>query len=157
MTNSASQVMFMGNYAHKLDPKNRVAVPAGWRSVYGQELVMLASSYHDKLPILKFYTQESFATKLDEIRESALAAGHEMGEVDEYIGSIAGQSFPVEVNNQGKLLIPKAQREYLGLKDQAQLIGRNKHFEIWKPSDFEAENTPQLRKENPLDKKFRML
>ena len=156
MTESVPQVMFMGNYAHKLDPKSRVAIPANWRVVYGQELVMLASTYHD-YNIIKCYTQESFATKLNEIRTRALADGFDMGEVDEYIGVIAGNSFAAEVNAQGKLLIPKAQRDRLQLKETTQLVGRTSHFELWLPEDFAADNSPKLRKDSLLDKKFRML
>lgn len=146
----------MGNYAHKLDPKSRVAIPAQWRVVYGEELVMLASTYHD-YNILKCYTQASFASKLSEIRTRALADGFDMGEVDEYIGVIAGNSFAAEVNAQGKLLIPKAQRDRMGLKDTTQLVGRTSHFELWLPEDFAADNAPKLRKDSLLDKKFRML
>ena len=148
--------MFTGNVTHKLDPKSRVAIPANWRVVYGQELVMLASTYHD-YNIIKCYTQESFATKLNEIRTRALADGFDMGEVDEYIGVIAGNSFAAEVNAQGKLLIPKAQRDRLQLKDTTQLVGRTSHFELWLPEDFAADNSPTLRKDSLLDKKFRML
>lgn len=117
---------------------------------------MLAST-HREYNILKYYTQESFAAKLDEIRERALAEGFDMGEVDEFIGDIASHSFPTEVNQQGKLLIPKHHRDTLHLTETAQLVGRNSHFEIWAPADFAAANAPQQRKENPLNKKFRML
>ncbi len=156
MFESAPKVMFMGNYAHKLDPKSRVAIPAGWRVVFGQEVVMLASTYHE-YNVLKCFTHESFAQKLNEIRERALADGHELGDVDEYIGSIAGNSFVAEVNTQGKLLIPKQQRDRLRLAEYAQLVGRTAHFEIWNTEDFAAENAPKPNKENPLNKKFRML
>ncbi|MDO5469926.1 MAG: hypothetical protein Q4F38_01380 [Akkermansia sp.] len=156
MTESALQVMFMGNFAHKLDPKYRVAVPARWRSVYGQELVMLESTYHG-YNILKCFTHESFATKLNEIRERALADGYELGDVDEYIGDIAGKSFVGEVNSQGKLLIPKQQRDLLKLDEYASFVGRTAHFEIWNKEDFEADTAPKTNKENPLNKKFRML
>ncbi len=148
--------MFMGNYAHKLDPKNRVAIPAGWRVVFGQELVVLESSYHE-YNVLKCFTHESFAAKLGEIREHALANGYEMGDIDEFIGDIAGKSFICEVNNQGKLLIPKQQRDMLKLGDYARLVGRTAHFEIWNTDDFEADSAPKTAKNSPLNKKFRML
>lgn len=148
--------MFMGNYAHKLDPKNRVAVPAGWRAIFGQELVLLDSTYHD-YKVIKCYTQESFAAKLHEIRESALAEGFDMGEVDEFIGDIAGKSFTAEVNAQGKLLIPKQQRERLHLGEYARLVGRTAHFEIWNTEDFAADTAEKSAAQSSLNKKFRML
>ncbi len=156
MPESAPKVMFMGNYAHKLDPKNRVAIPAGWRAIFGQELVLLDSSYHD-YKVIKCFTQESFAAKLHEIRESALADGFDMGEVDEFIGDIAGKSFTAEVNAQGKLLIPKQQRDRLRLSEYARLVGRTVHFEIWNTADFDADTAEKSAVQSTLNKKFRML
>lgn len=156
MTETAPQVMFMGNYAHKLDPKNRVSIPARWRVALGQEVIVLESTRHD-YRILKCFTHESFATKLTEIRELALASGYAPGDVDEYIGDITGKSFLAEVNTQGKVLVPKPQRDLLKLKDYAKFVGRSAHFEIWNPEDFEADNAPKPSTESSLNKQFRML
>lgn len=158
MTEAAPKVMFMGNYAHKLDPKNRVAIPASWRAIFGQELVLLdSSSSNQKYKVIKCFTHESFAQKLHEIRERALADGFEMGDVDEFIGDIAGKSFETEVNAQGKLLIPKQQRDRLKLGEYARLVGRTTHFEIWNTADFDADTEQKNTKDNALNKKFRML
>jgi MraZ protein len=158
MTEVAPKVMFMGNYEHKLDPKNRVAIPANWRAIFGQELVLLdSSSNNQKYKVIKCFTHENFAKKLHEIRERALADGHEMGDVDEFIGDIACKSFETEVNTQGKLLIPKQQRDRLKLGEYARLVGRTTHFEIWNNDDFNIAAEQKDAKESSLNKKFRML
>ena len=45
--------MFTGNVTHKLDPKSRVAIPAGWRVVQEQTLVMIAACSEEKYRIMK--------------------------------------------------------------------------------------------------------
>ncbi len=155
--NNASTVMFTGNVTHKLDPKSRVAIPAGWRAAQGQTLVMIAACSEEKYRIMKCYTREAFAEKIAYIREQAQARGAAPGDIDTYVGRITGCSFEAEVSSQGKLLIPKAQRDRIGLKEQATIVGRGAHFEIWAPEDFEATNTPDALNKLELDKLFHML
>lgn len=155
--NNASTVMFTGNVTHKLDPKSRVAIPAGWRAAQGQTLVMIDARSEDKYRILKCFTHEAFADKIAHIRQQAEAQGISPGEIDLYVGRITGCSFEAEVSSQGKLLIPKAQRERIGLKEMATIVGRGAHFEIWAPADFEETNTPEALDKLKLDKMFHML
>lgn len=149
-------VMFTGNVTHKLDPKSRVAIPAGWRAAQGQTLVMidaLSEGYH----ILKCFTRDAFAAKLHAIRQQAEAHNIPPGDIDVYIGRITGCCFEAEVSSQGKLLIPKQQREKLNLKDTATIVGRSNYFEIWEPSDFAATNTPEALGKLALDQMFHIL
>ena len=69
--------------------------------------------------------------------------------VDGHIG------LATEVSSQGKLLIPKAPRENLKLADQATVVGRGPHFEIWEPENFKVANSPAAVAE--LDKIFNMI
>lgn len=147
-------VLFTGNVTHKLDPKSRLAIPAGWRSAQGVELTILEAS-SDGFPILKCFTREAFAEKISGIRKQGEARGVAPGEIDRYIGFIAGRCFPAEVSSQGKLLIPKAQRENLKLTDMATIVGRGPHFEIWEPENFKVANSPASVAE--LDKMFNMI
>ena len=156
MTNSASEVAFLGNVKHKLDPKSRVAVPADWRTAQGSTLRMLAAT-SEGYPVLKCYTEEGFADKISGIRQEAKEQGATPVQIDHYIGVITGQCFVGEVSTQGKLLIPKAQRERLRLADQASIVGRGSYFEIWNPEDFDLVSSPEAMKQLELDKLFGIL
>ncbi|MBR4108382.1 MAG: hypothetical protein IKK45_06845 [Akkermansia sp.] len=149
-------VMFTGNVTHKLDPKSRVAIPANWRAAQGSILTLIDAS-SDGYPVLKCYTREAFAEKIATIRQQAEARGAEPGEIDRYLGIITGRSFDAEVSSQGKLLIPKAQRERIKLAESATIVGRGNYFEIWAPADFEATNSPEALAKLELDKLFHML
>ena len=155
MTN-VSTVMFTGNVTHKLDPKSRVAVPAGWRAAQGETLIMIDAS-SESYRIMKCYTKEAFAEKMTTIRMQAEAQGISPGEIDLYVGKIIGCSFEAEVSTQGKLLIPKKQRERIGLVENATIVGRGAYFEIWKPEDFDATNTPEVLGRLKLDQMFHIL
>lgn len=156
MTFYGQKVMFTGNVTHKLDPKSRVAVPAGWRAAQQGVLRLIAAS-SDGYEILKCYTEEAFAEKIESIRTQAEMRGIEPGDIDRYVGIITGRSFEAEVSSQGKLLIPKGQRERLHLEDMATIVGRGAHFEIWHPDDFEAANSLEAISKLELDKLFRIL
>lgn len=151
-----SPVTFTGNVTHKPDAKSRVSVPAGWRAAHGAVLSLI-ESHREQYPVVKCYTQEGFEELLTDVRTQAAAHGATPGQIDQYIGSIAGCSFEAEVSTQGKLLIPKAQRERLKLTDAVVLVGRGAYFELWNPADYAAANSPEQLAANSLDKLFNIL
>lgn len=149
-------VLFLGNVTHKLDPKSRVAVPASWRAAQG-EILVLIEAHSEGHRVLKCYTQESFAEKIGAIREHAREQQIPPGEVDQYVGKITGCSFEAEVSAQGKLLIPKPQRERLKLAETATIVGRGTFFEIWNPADYESTHTADALSKLELDQVFHIL
>ncbi len=148
--------MFTGNVTHKLDPKSRVAVPASWRAAR-EGALLLIDAKRKGYPVVKCYTHASFAEMVASIRKGAEAMGAHPGEIDQYVGDIIGSSFEAEVSTQGKLLIPKQQRDNLRLEDTATLVGRGGYFEVWQPQDFAATNTPEAIGKSKLDQYFGIL
>lgn len=155
---NTSPVMFRGNVTHKLDPKSRVAVPAGWRAAQNASLCLIDSCY-DGYNIVKCYTDESFERMIDTVRTQALEKGIDPGEVDRYLGRIIGSCFEAEVSSQGKLLIPKQQRERLRLRESVRIVGRGAYFELWSPEDYEVASTPAAvgTAQQQLDRMFHVL
>lgn len=151
-----SPVTFTGNVTHKPDAKSRVSVPANWRAAHGAVLSLIAA-HREHYPVVKCYTQAGFEELLTDIREQAAARGATPGQINDYIGAIAGSSFEAEVSTQGKLLIPKAQRERLRLTDSVVLVGRGAYFELWAPADYAAVHSPEKLAANELDKLFNIL
>ena len=149
-------VQFTGNVNHKLDPKSRVAIPANWRAAQREALVLI-DACSESYNVLKCYTRQSFAEMIKAIRQRAEADGISPGDVDRYVGKITGRCFEAEVSSQGKLLIPKPQRERLKLTDTATLVGRGSYFEIWSPADYEASNSADALSKLELDQIFRIL
>ena len=103
------------------------------------------------------YHRPKLTTAVIATRTQAEAQGISPGEIDLYVGKITGCSFEAEVSTQGKLLIPKKQRERMNLVENATIVGRGAYFEIWKPEDFEATNTPEVLGRLKLDQMFHIL
>ncbi len=135
-------MLFRSNVTHKLDPKSRVAVPASWRAAFDSTLIML-DARNEGYPVVKCYTEASFAAQIDFIRQDAERAGATPKAIARYVGDIIGRSYEAEVSSQGKLLIPKKQRERLRLAAEATLVGRGDYFEIWLPEDFDTASEPE--------------
>lgn len=149
-------MLFTGNVTHKLDPKSRVAIPASWRAAQRESLVLIEAC-SESYRVLKCYTRQTFAEMVKEIRRRAAADGITPGVVDQYVGKITGCCFEAEVSSQGKLLIPKPQRERLKLTDTATIVGRGSFFEIWAPADYEATHTAAALGKLELDQVFHIL
>ena len=149
-------VLFTGNVTHKLDPKSRIAIPANWRAAQRDSLILIEAC-SENYRVLKCYTRQTFAEMVKSIRDHATAAGMPPGVVDQYVGKITGCCFEAEVSSQGKLLIPKPQRERLKLADTATIVGRGSLFEIWAPADYEATHTAEALGKLELDQIFHIL
>jgi MraZ protein len=126
--------ILIGEYPHAVDAKGRVAVPNQFRRLFPPEtngrLVVLRGAddcievhtqvewqahYEQKMAGLPLYDESSLR-----IRRSRLASARE-----------------VELDGQGRILLPRNLRELSGIKSQAVIIGMGPFFEIWEPGRYQ--------------------
>jgi MraZ protein len=135
---------FRGESLHKVDTKGRVSIPALFRRVLeacdpdwteGLRPQLVIVYGNSRLKCLECYTIEA----IDEVdREIArLPRGSNGRRMLERI--FHGQSFPTEVDNDGRLVLPQKLREMIGLEGEAYFVASGDTFQIWKPEDYEAE------------------
>jgi MraZ protein len=128
--------LFRGSYEHAVDAKGRTALPAKFREVmqgkYGGEGTLILAPSADGSPCLRAYPlQEWRAT------EEKLAAMDEFDpRVDELIRLYVGPSQEVETDKLGRLLVPQALREQIGIAKDVTFVGKLKHFEVWDAETF---------------------
>lgn len=115
--------MFLGEFEHTIDDKGRVAVPARFREALNEGLVLTRGFEH----CLQAFPRPVWQALAQRI--SALSLGNEEARnVRRLLFSGAAE---VELDRQGRILIPHNLREYAGLHDQVVIAGLNTHFEIW--------------------------
>lgn len=146
-------VLFSCSEDRKVDPKSRVAVLSDWPIAHGAKLWMLQAE-NKKNRVLKCYTKETFESMVQEVRQVCDERGISPARKKAYIGDIIARSKPVEVNSQGKLLIPKAAKEYLHLQEYATLVGRGEYFEIWEKDTYDTYMAASDMADNELEKIF---
>ena len=114
--------MFNGNYNHTIDTKGRLIVPAKFREQLGEAFVI--TNGNDGC--LAIYTNEAWETFLGKIM--SMPAGKNKRTLERYF---AASSETVEVDKQGRILVPASLREKAGLEKDVVLAGVIDKIEIW--------------------------
>jgi len=64
---------------------------------------------------------------------------------------LIGHATDVEMDGQGRLLLPPLLRDYAGLKKRVVLVGQGKKFELWDEAHWEACRNRWLDEESDMD------
>ena len=145
---------FRGESHHKVDTKGRVSIPASFRRVLeaadpnwtdglNPELVIVYGDHRRNY--LECYTQEA----IDEVDEQIAALPRGSMERRMLERLFNGQSFPTNVDETGRLVLPAKLRQKIGLEKEAFFIATGDTFQIWKPETFEE--VEQKKTEDWLD------
>src|SRR5215203_4983220 len=125
--------MFLGRFEHSVDVKGRVAVPARYRERLSGELILTRGNDG----CLYLFTQESFeplSEKLD-----ALPMGE--SDVRNLRRSVYSSAEPVELDKQGRIVIPDHLRSYASISGDVTIIGVGRYIEIWNTPAWKALDT----------------
>jgi MraZ protein len=115
--------MFLGRFEHSVDNKGRVAVPARFRGELAGELIVTRGN--DRC--LYLFTQEAWeplAAKLN-----ALPTGD--ADARNLRRAVFSAAEPVEIDKQGRVMLPDHLREYAGISGNVFIIGLGTYIEIW--------------------------
>lgn len=136
--------MFTGEYRHAVDEKGRVAVPARFR---GQ---LEAGAYISKWidGCLAIHTRDGFAAFADRVAGLPVAdAGART-----FSRFVYSSAFELELDRQGRIVVPAGLREWAGLGSEAVIVGARDHIELWEArrwADYSAAmNSPEVLAEH---------
>ena len=115
---------FMGEYNHSLDSKGRLIVPSKFRDLLGDEFYVTKGLD----PCLVAYTPEKWQEVLDSLEEQLPTNFRNGREMRRYL---IGGSAEVEIDKQGRVLIPGNLRQFAHLEKNLVLVGAGDYFEIW--------------------------
>lgn len=117
--------MFLGEFAHTLDEKSRLTLPAKFRTRLADGVVMTTGT--DKC--LQVYPLDEFRVLFE--RVSALPVmGQESATLRRMLYSNAHDAVP---DKQNRVVIPQALREYAEITNEVVVVGVGKFIEIWNP------------------------
>ena len=141
---------FTGTHTQKVDSKGRMSIPADFRRVLeagdpdwapglSPRMYLL---YGDHLKNqLHGYSVDEFTAVVAQI--NALKRGS--AAKDKLSRLIIGQSIMLEVDKDGRTVMPINQRQKLGLTDgELRFMGLGDHFEIWKAETYTEEVADDL-------------
>ena len=123
--------MFMGEYNHTIDAKGRLIVPAKFREQLGEAFVI--TNGNDGC--LNIYTNEDWETFLEKL--SLLPNNRDKREI---VRVFVSKANTVEVDKQGRILVPPALRVKAGLEKDVVLAGAIDKIEVWDKNRWEKQS-----------------
>ena len=122
--------MFMGEYNHTIDAKGRLIIPSKFREVLGDEFVV-TKGLDGCLFVYDNNEWSAFEEKLKTLPITNKDAR-------KFVRFFLAGAASVEVDKQGRILIPSVLREFGELRKDAVLIGVGSRVEIWSKERYEG-------------------
>ena len=120
--------MFTGEYRHTVDEKGRIAVPARFRAQLGAGAVV--SRWLDAC--LAIHTTQGW----DSLAAKVAALPITDQNARRFQRLIFAGAAEVELDRQGRVLLPAYLREHIDLGTEAVVVGSRDHAEIWVPATW---------------------
>ncbi len=136
-------------FDHKLDPKNRIAIPSEWAADSGCPILLLEAK-KEGLTVIKALTQDKFQEYVTLIQESDKTPVIK----DILIGKLYADCVETTINAQGKMLIPRKMCDRSELTGEVKLVGRGSYFEIWQPERYEEYERLELARLEEVNADF---
>lgn len=131
-------VSYAGKFRHAVDSKNRVTIPALWRS--GEEEQFYAAiGQHDEY--INLYPPHVFQSKGEVIKND-----HRIAPRDKriYLRMFYSNAHLVSTDKQGRILIPQELSEKAGIAGDVYLLGTDERIEVWPVARYEESLHDQL-------------
>ena len=122
--------MFMGEYNHTIDTKGRLTIPSKFREVLGDDFVVTKG-----LDGCLFVYDNKEWNAFEEKLKSLPLTNKEARQFARFF--LAGAA-EVEVDKQGRILVPNILREFAQISRDVVLIGVASRIEIWSKERFEG-------------------
>ncbi len=115
--------MFIGEYQHATDDKGRLAIPAKFRATLGERAIVTRGLDHC-LFIFSVADWETLAKKLITL---PLAQANSRA----FARLMLAGAMEVDMDNQGRILIPEYLRKYATIEKQVIIAGLYNRIEVW--------------------------
>jgi MraZ protein len=139
--------MFRGVNAVNIDAKGRMLMPTRYRDRLKEDsceqVVMTIDTEERCLLIYPFHTWEVIENQLAQL-PSFNAQARRIQRL------LLGHATEVDLDNQGRVLLPPLLREYAGLDKKAVLIGQGKKFELWDEIHWQERRGQWLAEESGI-------
>ena len=115
--------MFLGEFTHKLDSKNRIMMPSEFRYDLSEEFYITKGPENS----LVIYTKDEFERQ--SLRLDELVNENKKNRAIKRL--FFSSTIKTSLDKQGRVLLNKNLRDYAHIESEAMIIGNNLTIEIW--------------------------
>ena len=121
--------MLLGEYKHSIDTKGRLAVPAKFREAMTRGAIITRGLDHCLFVFTKI--------EWEKLAEKLIALPIAQANSRAFARLMLAGATDVELDSQGRVLIPEYLRQYAGLSKQAVVAGLYNRIEVWDKEEWE--------------------
>lgn len=121
-------MMVSGEYSCTLDAKNRISFPAKFRDEIGAQFII--ARWMDNCLIA--VPPQDFKAMVESVTRNKVVTNRDLNRF------FYGGAATVEIDKQGRLVIPQKLREYASLEKDIIVVGVGDHAEIWAADRWRA-------------------
>lgn len=125
--------MFMGEYHHNIDDKNRLVIPSNYRELLGETFIITRGLEK----CLYVYTESEWQKIVDKL--ASLPFTKKDARI--FVRSFFSAAASCNLDKQGRISINTPQSTYASLTKECVIIGANDRLEIWSKSEWNKFNT----------------
>jgi len=130
MDETRKPVDLNGSFQFKTDAKGRVSLPAKFRKVLSDDLVVTCALTGEFLMV--FDGQESFNAWVDGLFVDKFGGYNSTNREQLMLRSaLKGNAFDVQADSAGRILLPSDLREKVGIDRDVTIVGNTGFFEVW--------------------------
>jgi MraZ protein len=142
---------FSGKYYYTVDPKGRIIIPAPFREIisanYSPKLYVVNAAF-DRC--LHLYPQEEWNRLEERVRA--------MPKMDEavkfFMRKVIASAVEIELDKQGRALIPAAHREDSGINGEIVIVGQIDKIELWDRKEWNVMVDPTKIDKKAVEEKL---
>ncbi len=132
--------MFNGQFEYRVDEKGRVPIPPKFRTEeLKKEGVVLCPGMEK---CINLYPLSEWKKLADTLTASSIIPS-KLRKLNRFIFS---SSFDVEIDSQGRIMVPVKLRQYAGVNEEVVMAGVNTYIELWSKEQWD-EDTANNREE----------
>lgn len=121
--------MFWGEYAHQLDNKGRLIIPARYRPLLDNGAVLTRGIDRN----LAIYPQDAWRALSDQLNQMPIT--HPTARALRRL--LFSGVVELSLDRQGRVLVPTYLRDYAALDGEVLIIGMKTFIEIWQPESWQ--------------------
>lgn len=124
--------MFIGEYQHTLDPKNRVIMPSKFREKLGDSFVMTKGLDN----CLFIYSSEEWSRVEEKLKSLPMTSK----DARAFVRFFFAGACECELDKQGRIVMPNNLKDYARIDKELVIIGVSTRIEIWSREEWNKFN-----------------